>query len=183
GRIAAGPTGWSLVGAVDFRVTADAYTTLGRQRRLDTELDRRDARDHADALARAATAVVLTRRGPVVLTRDVDQEGVRTHTVPAAAVATRSAWRHGIGDGHRAFRILLHAVLRRRIPHQHALLSAALGDAEGRHHATLVFTHALLLGAGEERSRDQRAHNDEGEDRDRERHTAFIMQDPTHTSP
>src|SRR6185503_15544667 len=183
GRIAAGPTGRSLVGAVDFRVTADAHTTLGRQRRLDTELDRRDARDHADALARAAAAVVLTRRAPVVLTRDVDQEDVRTHPVPVAPIGPGAARRVPGRNGDGAFRILLHAILRRRIPQKHALLGAGLRDAEGGHHATLVFAHPLLLGAGEERSRDQRAHNDEGEDRDRERHTAFIMQDPTHTSP
>src|SRR2546426_9006094 len=59
------------------RSTLFPYTTLfrsRRKRRMDAEVDRRDAGNHADALARAAAAGDSPGRAGPVATRHIDQE-------------------------------------------------------------------------------------------------------------
>src|SRR5437016_258295 len=148
---------------------------------MDAEVDRRDAGNHADALARAAAAGDSPGRAGPVATRDIDQEEVRTHPVAVPAVAPGAARRGGIRNLHGVGRILRPPVHRPRIPAQHAFLRAGFGNAERRLDAALVFTDPLLLGPSEERSSDQRPNDDEREDRNCERHAALITQNPTHT--
>src|SRR5207245_9435588 len=68
-----------------------------------------------------------------------------------------------------------------RIPIANDLVGARFGDAEGLVAAARVLTHALLLGAGEERPGDQGAGDHQGDDRERERHAALVAQNSDHT--
>src|SRR6266550_3496914 len=180
-RVAVRPAIGVLVSAVDVGVTGQVDAALRRQGRMDPEVDWRDARDQADALPRPTAARHGTGGACAVAARDVDEEDVRAELVAEPAVAARAVWRRRIRDGDGVERIQLPLVHRVGYPAHDALLRTRLSDAEGLLYAALVLAYALLLGAGEERSRDQGSDDYEGEDRHCERHTAFVTQDPTHT--
>src|SRR2546426_871478 len=55
-----------------------------------------------------------------------------------------------------------------------------LGHAKRGQDATRVFSHALLLRAGEEGTGDEGAHDHQGDDCQGERHAALVLQDPLH---
>ncbi len=153
---------------------------------MDPEVDRREARDQADALPRAAAAGGHARGARLVAPRDVDQEDVGAQLIAVPEVSTRTARRsrrrgHRV-DGDGVLRIRLPFVHRVGSPAHDPLLRPGLGDTERRLDAALILTDPLLLGAGEKRSGDQRPHDNQGEDRNRERHTALVPQNPFHAS-
>src|SRR5205823_13411802 len=65
------------------------------------------------------------------------------------------------------------------IPMPDDVVRGSLGHAERALAVARVLAHALLLGPGEERARDQRAHNDQGDDREGERHAALRSEEHT----
>src|SRR6266545_4179518 len=121
---------------------------------MDAEVDRRDARDHADALARAAAAGGQAGLTGPVAARDVDEPDVRAHLIGVAAIRPGPARRLRRSNYHGVGRILGPLVHLVGLPVEHPLLGTRFGHAERCLHSALVLTDPLLLGAGEERSRD-----------------------------
>ena len=83
---------------------------------------------------------------------------------------------------HRVQRVLADPVDRLRIPVPDDLVETGFRRPERLLQAAPVLADALLLRAGEERPGHQRANHDQGEDGQRQRHSAFVLQHPFHTS-
>src|SRR5213592_3121249 len=151
---------------------------------MDPEVDWCETGNHPNALARTGAAGERAVGTRPIASCDVDQEDVVPELVAVPAVSPGAArcgpLRAHRVDGHGVLRIHVALVHRVGFPANHALLHTRLGGAERRLHAALILAHPLLLGAGEERSGDQRPDNDQGEDRNRERHTALVPQNPFH---
>src|SRR2546421_4376590 len=186
-RVAGRPARRDVIVPADRRVARERIPSPAGERGADVDDQGLDLRQQPDPLPAAAAAPQQRRAAPEarrVLAGDVDQVLLLIEPIDIAGVAPRMARRYGVRthrrDPHRVERIGPDTVVRLRIPMPDDGVRGSLGHAERALAVARVFAHALLLGPREERARDQRAHHDQGDDREGERHAALVLDGPLH---